>query len=1164
MCDYQYQVGGSLGGDAPSYVVRQADEDIYNALIAGEFCYVLNSRQVGKSSILVRTKHRLQQQGFRCAFLDMTRVGSNNITVQQWYYGIIAELWRGLNLVGKVNLKSWFDKQENISDVQQLSNFIEDVILTELKTEKITIFIDEIDSILGLKFDVTDFFALIRFCYNHRITNTEYNRINFAIFGVATPSDLIIDKKRTPFNIGTAIELQGFQLSEAAPLVKGLEGKIANPQKVIQEILAWTGGQPFLTQKLCQILSKGNQKVDAVVHEQIIQNWESQDEPEHLRTIRDRIEYNQQRMSRMLEIYQQILQNKQVKADDSHEQIELILSGLVVKHQGILKVKNLIYQNVFNLKWVSQKLDNLRPYSQTFNAWIALNQQDTSRLLRGQALIDAQLWSHGKSLSNLDYQYLTASLEFDRQQESIILQAARAKEIEKRFVIEKKFASLQRLLLIAISFALIISTSLGVTTWLQYRQAVNNEIKALVISADALFASNKQLDALVGAIKAKRKLQEQRQVIKGLDLQVNSVLERTVFGAVEHNRLTGHRSGVLGVDISPDGQTIATSSPDRTIKLWKRDGTLLKTLTGNKAAVFKVKFSPDGEIIASICIDGAIKLWKLDGTLLKTFTAHEGAVWDVAFNASGNMIVSGGADGAIKVWKLDSNIYSNIYTKNPAYPSLTIKGHSAGVWGVAFSPDDSMIASASDDSTIKLFQTDGTLIKTFTGHQSSVWDIAFSPDGRTIISSSEDKTIKLWQLDGTVRKTFTGHGAGVMAISISKDGKIIASGSADKTVKLWTREGNLLDTLKKHDAGVWDVAMSDDNKLIASGSLDSSVKLWQPQSKFLKTFNIHDGTVWGVKYSPDGKTIASASGDKTIKLWKQDNKIITIKASNAAINFIAFSPDGNTLASADADKNINLWQLQNINKNSTSIPALTLTGHNSEVKSISFSPDGEILASGSGDKTIKLWKRDGTLLKTLSGHTARVMMVVFNPKGNLIASSSADGSIKIWSRDGSLLSTLTGHSAAVWGVNFSPDGKMIASAGVDGSIKLWKTDGSLIRNITINQPAFSCLDFSPNGQLIAVGTWQNTVQLWKLDGTLAQTLTGGHDSTVWSVAFSPDGNHLVSGGDDQRVIVWDIKQILNLNFLERACDWVSDYLKTNAELREEGRRLCNGIDKKVF
>ncbi|BAZ09989.1 WD-40 repeat protein [Calothrix sp. NIES-4071] len=1160
MCDYQYQVGGSLGSDAPSYVVRQADEDIYNALIAGEFCYVLNSRQTGKSSILVRTKHRLQQQGFQCAFLDMTRVGSKNITPQQWYYGIITELWRGLNLIGKVNLKSWFDKQEKISYVQQLSIFIEDVVLTEFQTEKILIFIDEIDSILSLNFDLTDFFALIRFCYNHRATNSKYNRINFAIFGVATPPDLIIDKKRTPFNIGTAIELQGFQLSEVAPLVKGLEGKIANPQKAIKEILAWTGGQPFLTQKLCQMLENGNQEVDAVVHKQIIQNWESQDEPEHLRTIHDRIEYNQQRMSRMLELYKQTLQNKKVKADDSREQVELILSGLVVKNQGFLKVKNRIYQNVFNLEWVSKKLDSLRPYSQTFNAWLASNQQDISRLLRGQALVDAQLWAHGKSLSNLDYQYLTASIEFDRQQESLILQAQRGQEIEKRFAIEKKFAFLQRLLLIAVSFALIVSTSLGVTTWLQYRQAVNNEIKALATSADALFASNKQLDALVGAIKAKRKLQEQGQVIQGLDLEVNSVLERTVFGAVEHNRLTGHHSGVLGVDISPDGQTIATSSPDRTIKLWKRDGTLLKTLTGNKAAVFKVKFSPDGKIIGSICIDGAIKLWKLDGTLLKKIKGHEGAVWDVAFNANGNMIVSGGADGSIKVWKLDNNIYS----KNPVYPSLTIKGHNAGVWGVAFSPDDSIIASASDDSTIKLFQTDGTHLKTFTGHKSSVWDIAFSRDGRTIISSSEDKTIKLWQLDGTVRKTITGHGAGVMAIYISKDGKIIASASADKTVKLWTREGNLLDTLKKHDAGVWDVAMSDDNKLIASASLDSTVKLWQPQSKFLKTFNIHDGTVWGVAYSPDGKTIASASGDKTVKLWKQDNNITTLKASNAAIIGIAFSPDGNTLASADADKTINLWQLQNIDTNSTSIPALTLTGHNSEVRSISFSPDGEMLASGSGDKTVKLWKRNGTLLKTLKGHNARIMTVVFSPNGNLIASSSADGTVKIWKPDGSLLSTLTGHTAAVWGVDFSPDGNTIASASVDGSIKLWRTDGSLIKNITINQPAYSRIDFSPNGQLLAVGTWQNTVQLWKLDGTLVQTLTGGHDSTVWSVAFSPDGNHLVSGSDDQRVIVWDIKQILNLNFLDRACDWVGDYLRTNAEVKQEDRRLCDGIDKRAF
>jgi AAA-like domain len=369
---YEYRVGGGLPEHAPSYAVRQADRDFYEYLKAGDFCYVFNSRQMGKTSLLVRTLHQLRSEGIACTTIDVSGRGNGDIQAEQWYAGIAYTLIKDFNLANPLQfMKSWWQERDFINPAQRLIEAIETVLLPNT-TAPIVIFIDEIDSILSLNFSTDDFFALIRSCYDKRTTNSDYNRLTFALIGVATPSDLIADKRRTPFNIGRAIVLQGFKLDEAGLFAKGLVNKTDRSAETIVEILKWTEGQPFLTQKICKIIA-GSHDIDftqdpkilvsQTTKSNIIDNWKERDDPQHLQTIQNRLLNREELTIKLLWLYKEILDGKEIKSDSSPEQVELKLSGLVVDRNGNLEVFNRIYREVFNLDWLMQKLSELSiPY----------------------------------------------------------------------------------------------------------------------------------------------------------------------------------------------------------------------------------------------------------------------------------------------------------------------------------------------------------------------------------------------------------------------------------------------------------------------------------------------------------------------------------------------------------------------------------------------------------------------------------------------------------------------------------------------------------------------------------------------------------------------------------------------------------------------------------
>ncbi|HJQ32394.1 MAG TPA: AAA-like domain-containing protein [Pyrinomonadaceae bacterium] len=348
-----YVTGGTLRRDAPSYVARRADEELYGGLAEGHFCYVLTSRQMGKSSLMVRTAARLRESGAAVAVLDLTAIGQN-LTPEQWYDGLLGRVGQQLDLEDELE-DFWLDN-ERLAPLQRWTRAVREVVLEKVKGS-VVFFVDEIDAVRSLPFSSDEFFAALREFYNRRTEDPVMRRLTFCLLGVATPSDLIKDVRTTPFNVGQRIELTDFGEEEARPLAAGLGRERRLGETLVRRVLHWTGGHPYLTQRLCQAVAEDASVQSAAgvdrLCEELFLSSRARERDDNLLFVRERLLRGETDRVALLDLYARVLSGRRVPDDETDPIVNALrLSGIARDEGGRLRVRNRIYGHVFDRAWV--------------------------------------------------------------------------------------------------------------------------------------------------------------------------------------------------------------------------------------------------------------------------------------------------------------------------------------------------------------------------------------------------------------------------------------------------------------------------------------------------------------------------------------------------------------------------------------------------------------------------------------------------------------------------------------------------------------------------------------------------------------------------------------------------------------------------------------------
>jgi WD40 repeat protein/serine/threonine protein kinase len=587
------------------------------------------------------------------------------------------------------------------------------------------------------------------------------------------------------------------------------------------------------------------------------------------------------------------------------------------------------------------------------------------------------------------------------------------------------------------------------------------------------------------------------------------------------------RTEVNSVAFSPDGRFIAAACGDGTIKVWEgHTGKAVQRFDAHSGPVFSVAYHPGGKHLATVGADHRVKVWDLT-TGKAVFSEHcdtvhhVGAAYCVAFSPGDGHQLGVGNDGAVEIWDWRNRRVEH-----------SLPGHQKRAINLAFSPDGSRLASGNWRGSVMLWdpQAGGDPLRSFAEPREArfpVAALAFSPDGGQLATASYGRRVDVWATTTGELLRRLPHGGLVMGVAYCAGGRRLVSSGEDKTVRVWdTTDGREVLVLRGHDGICGCVASSPDGHRLASAGVDGTIRIWDAtplqnqNGQEVLSFAQHGDEVWTVAVSPDGQKIASGGMDTRVKVWDARTGLVSAEfARHTGVIFsAAWDPEGKRLASAGRDGElftVKVWE----------VPPSRNVG-------LPTGPAGGSLREAGGVPTGKPegFAQTGQPAFELPRGPEEYFAVAFSPDGKHLVTGRADGAVQVWdARNGKAVGTLGTHDrqVPVRGVVFSHRGQYLASASADGQVRLWDATRLTEKQVPLRIPGARhrgqglTLAFSPDGRRLVTGGERHTAKIWDVEtGKELKTLEG-HGGDIHAVAFSPNGLWVAAGGEGSTVRVWD-------------------------------------------